>query len=187
MCLHVFNISYKEAFVLYIKANMKAKNYHEVFQIIKTQLNKNKIQNVDKTCSICMEDIIDGDNNIIALSYGHSLHKSCFQKNYIIHMNNKCPMCRQPLTKEDGEVLLKRTSKPKYWKHIKQEIDTADDYEHEVTKRYRFYKNVGLMFEQITVLYNMINMKANQMNKPLTMYPLRMEDVFMGYYFTQFI
>ena len=32
-------MSYKEAFLLYITANIKANNYNNVFEIIKTQLN----------------------------------------------------------------------------------------------------------------------------------------------------
>ena len=70
--------------------------------------NKNKIQAIDKTCSICMEDVLDGDNNLIILSCGHMLHKSCFRTNYIIHMNNKCPLCRKILNKKDAEIKLKK-------------------------------------------------------------------------------
>ena len=155
-----------------------------MFEIIKTQLNKNKIQSVDKTCSICMEDVIDGDNNVITLSCGHRLRESCFRKNYIIHVNNKCPLCRKPLTKEDAEIKLNTISKLKYWKYIKHEIDNAADYEHELITRYKFYKNIGLMFEPLTKLYT-LNIKATQMNKPRTMYTIRTGDFLMTYYFTR--
>jgi hypothetical protein len=46
-------------------------------------------------CCICLIE----DNKYISLDCGHKLHKSCLNK--LLEYNNKCPMCRKKIFKED--------------------------------------------------------------------------------------
>lgn len=141
------NITYEEAYNLYISANKRAENKNNVIEIIKHQIKRNTVLNMPKSCCICLDNI--EDDNLIILSCNHALHKSCFNEYLILHTNDKCPVCRVSLTKEDKTIKLKKEKKKKYWIRIQKLIETSKYPPIEAYRRYRFYKNIGIVFNTL--------------------------------------
>ena len=63
------------------------------------KLNKITLsENLDKTCNICLEDMIK-DDTIIKLECEHCFHKKCITK-YLKKYNCICPICKYEIGKK---------------------------------------------------------------------------------------
>ena len=68
--------------------NAPVKNY---LKDILFNYMKNDPQCVDKTCSICLENVLDCKRCFTPLACGHCFHASCWTQ----VRDNQCPECRQ--------------------------------------------------------------------------------------------
>ena len=75
------------------EAFIESTEYYQnaIYPQLYDDLNEKKIKNIDKICSICIDNY-HKDNIIYELDCSHIFHKKCFSK--WIELNNTCPLCR---------------------------------------------------------------------------------------------
>ena len=75
------------------EAFIESTEYYQnaIYPQLYDDLNEKKIKNIDKICSICIDNY-HKDNIIYELDCSHIFHKKCLSK--WIELNNTCPLCR---------------------------------------------------------------------------------------------
>ena len=75
------------------EAFIESTEYYQnaIYPKLYDDLNEKKIKNIDKICSICIDNY-HKDNIIYELDCSHIFHKKCLSK--WIELNNTCPLCR---------------------------------------------------------------------------------------------
>ena len=98
--------------------NIVNKNKEKMDNLFKTELlpkkyNKYNSNNDYSNCTICMEDFIDNQSNVITSKCGHTFHQKCF-KNWVYKniICPKCPNCNYLILGPESNISIGNISMP---------------------------------------------------------------------------